>query len=155
MDNPNRKYYTVAEAATHLGTSTGAVRKRLLRGTLDGIKAGGTWRVLLDIDQATPTKDAVALQELDARAAHSPGAGRNRQDKGAPPELLEDLRETITDLRARLDWTQSEISALRADGASANERADILALKYRAAQDRIRELEALTEVHGADIEAVE
>jgi excisionase family DNA binding protein len=134
MSDTDRTTYTVAEAADRLDVSTDAIRKRLSRGTLEGVKVDGAWRVVLDNqpDTRQDTSDAT----VDAAVRHRP-------DSGAPPELVDELRETIVDLRTRMDWFQSEVTRLGTEATEARRRADMLAALNQGAQNRIRELEAL------------
>lgn len=136
---------TVAEAASILGVSVDAVRKRLQRGTLAGGKEGNTWYVLLrqDVDR-TPTGHP--QEELDAfgqpAKATAGGAGhrqdtdrtlrqdtdRTRQD--ASCELLDGdpaLKEAVLaaelgGLKALLAQTQDQLAAARDEAQFLRER---------------------------------
>jgi hypothetical protein len=68
--------YTVAEAAEILGTTTGAVRNRLSRGTLQSVKEGGTVYVLVPADiprdtnrdtADTPGEATALISQMQAR----------------------------------------------------------------------------------------
>ena len=51
----DRMVLSVAEAAAHLGVTPDAVRARLHRGTLFGVKDAGEWRIYLDHPERRPT----------------------------------------------------------------------------------------------------
>jgi hypothetical protein len=61
-----QKRYTVRDAATHLGISESAVRNRLSRGTLTGVKESGVTYVVLE-DVTTDTDD---IPPTDAATDH-------------------------------------------------------------------------------------
>ncbi len=66
---PGAARHTVAEAADTLGITTGAVRNRLSRGTLQKVKEGGTVYVLLETDtrrDATDTPGGMPQSDNDA-----------------------------------------------------------------------------------------
>lgn len=75
-----RERVTIQEAARRLGVSDSAIRKRMQRGTLQHAKDGGRVYVWLDEEPDT---------------VHTP-----------VPAVVEDLRETVRDLRERLDREQ-------------------------------------------------
>jgi hypothetical protein len=91
--------YTVAEAASKLGITTGAVRNRLSRGTLQSVKQGGTVYVLLPTDMP---------RDAERDATDIPG--------GIPhPE-----RESLTsELRDRLRYVEGQLEAERQAHAEA------------------------------------
>jgi hypothetical protein len=91
--------YTVAEAADMLGITTGAVRNRLSRGTLESIKKKGAVYVLLSADMS---RDA--------------GRGTGDTPGGMPhPE-----REALTsELRDRLRYVEGQLEAERQAHAEA------------------------------------
>jgi hypothetical protein len=73
---------TIDQAAVALGISREAVRLRLRRGTLHGLRSGGRWYVQLDhtdqptaTDQATnrdrPTRSTDQREQLELRLAHA------------------------------------------------------------------------------------
>ncbi len=78
------------EAADLLGTTVDGIRSRIKRGTLDSMKVGGQVYVLLDPDQSPPSPDQT----------RPVGASGDQSDRDA---LLSELRETVRDLRERLD----------------------------------------------------
>jgi hypothetical protein len=62
QDNrPNTRQVTVSEAADILGISTGAVRNRLTRGTLEGVREEGRVFVVLPTDIPEDTRREGAL----------------------------------------------------------------------------------------------
>lgn len=148
----NVRFLSVAEAAAALGVSTDAIRKRLSRGTLEGEKVDGQWHVLLPDD--APDTDAPPSETRHATSQDMSGQ--------ASETRIADLQATIEDLRSRLDWAQDEQSSLRAtladvitQAAEDRRRADTLQALNQRAQDRIRELEALTAGDATKNEAVE
>jgi predicted transcriptional regulator len=76
-----QKRYTVRDAATHLGISESAVRNRLSRGTLTGVREGGATYVVLE-DVTTDTDD---IPPTDAATDHR-------------DELIEELRDRVRSL---------------------------------------------------------
>jgi hypothetical protein len=96
---PEMERYTVAEAASKLGITTGAVRNRLSRGTLQSVKQGGTVYVLLPADMP---------RDAERDATDIPG--------GIPhPE-----RESLTsELRDRLRYVEGQLEAERQAHAEA------------------------------------
>jgi hypothetical protein len=96
---PDMERYTVAEAADMLGITTGAVRNRLSRGTLQSIKESGTVYVLLSTDMS---------RDAERGADDIPG--------GMPsPE-----RDTLTsELRDRLRYVEGQLEAERQAHAEA------------------------------------
>lgn len=148
----NVRSLSVAEAAAALGVSTDAVRKRLTRGTIEGEKIDGQWHVILPDD--APNTDASPSDTR--RASDQDTSGQESETR------IADLQATVEDLRARLDWAQGEQSDLRAtladvitQAAEDRRRADTLQAMNQRAQDRIRELEALTVGDAIENEAVE
>ncbi len=85
-DQPTDQRLTVAQAASRLGITEGAVRSRIKRGTLPTTKEGGTVFVLLG---------GGTSQANQAPSADVP-------TDQAPPELVEALRDQIRDLREQL-----------------------------------------------------
>jgi hypothetical protein len=115
MDNGEAVTWTgVAEAATRLGTSPAAIRKRIKRGTLEARRVNdGTYRVLLTsttrhvpapgrpLDTARPGQepapDGVALVERAARAEGECTA----------------LRAQVAELLARADRLEAALALAR------------------------------------------
>lgn len=85
----------VAEAARRLGVTPDAVRARLHRGTLDGEKVDGAWRVRLPAEEPTGTQQDV---RQDATAEND-STDRTRQD--APTGDLAPMAQLIADLARR------------------------------------------------------
>jgi hypothetical protein len=81
----------IADAARRLGISVDAVRKRLDRGTLQGVKVDGRWRVFLP-DEAPARADL-------------------RSEESA--ELVQALRAQVADLQRRLDDAERERAEMR------------------------------------------
>ena len=83
---------TVAEAASILCVSVGAVRKRLRRGTLAGGKDGKEWYVFL---RANETRDMARDAGEDAQTPFSRGVGQGaRRDARHGDETQDAKRET-------------------------------------------------------------
>ncbi len=79
---------TVAEAAEALGTTDGAIRKRIARGTLMS-ERDAEGRVLIVLDAAT-------RREAAGQTAGQPGG--QRQGEEAYRELVEELRDRVRSL---------------------------------------------------------
>lgn len=138
----NDRTVSVSEAAAALGVSTDAIRKRLTRGTIAGEKVDGQWRVILP-DNELDTQPDNGAPPSDTPTGH-----------GAPGDM-QDLRDTIEDLRGRLDRSEALVSTLVTDLRNERERADTLQALRERAQDRIRELEALQPGDAPENEVVE
>lgn len=119
--------YSIAEMAAMLGVSTDAVRARVNRGTLEGEKIAGVWRV-------RPPEE-LSLQDVYQGDRPDPTGHR-------PDVLFEQMREERDYLRTKLDQALDEAAQLRKIAAAERERADVL---QREALGRI---EALTATIG-------
>jgi hypothetical protein len=118
--------FTVAEVAARLGVTPDAVRRRLHRGTLVGMKtAAGEWRVLLP-DTTPPGQgpDPVTGERQDP--------ARTRPD--VPTGEVAALRGHVEDLRADVAYLQNQLDQRSRELASERERSDIL---HREALSRI------------------
>jgi hypothetical protein len=126
--------YSIAEMAVMLGVSTDAVRARINRGTLEGEKIAGVWRV--------KPPDELSLQ--DVHKGNRPDATGHQPDTtGAQSDaLFEQMRDERDYLRTKLDQALEEASELRQIAAAERERADVL---QREALGRI---EAITATIG-------
>lgn len=102
----------VAEAARILGISHDAVRARIRRGTLEAVKEGGTWRVMVPDD--TDTTETGHATTADS----------------SPDALIDQLQGEVAYLR-------SELTAARQQAAAERERADVL---QREALDRLQSM---------------
>lgn len=108
MDDSNRTV-SVSEAAAALGVSTDAIRKRLSRGTIQGEKVSGQWRVTLP-DTATPptghqpdTSDTPSGHQPDTGAlasAFAQLAAENARNAAAAAMWQERARNLETQLMA-------------------------------------------------------
>ena len=111
---------TVAEAASILCVSVGAVRKRLQRGTLAGGKEGNTWYVLLRQDaDRTPTG-----HQQDTNRTRQSATG-HRQDAtvgGDPARSLEVLQVELESARGLLALTEEQLAAAREEANFLRER---------------------------------
>ncbi len=128
---------TVTEAAQRLQVTEDAVRKRLQRGTLKGIKTGGTWDVIEtdELKGATPTGTDKTHDTVSGRPENVPDA--------TDSALVEHLQGEITYLRAELAKRSQELATER-------ERADVL---QREALGRIEALSASVSDHDDDQDA--
>jgi len=97
---------SVRDAARVLGTSPEAVRKRLDRGTLHGVKRGRQWVVYLS--PADLPSDAGQDAGADA-VVHDNTMPRDPPADAAPDALVTALREEITFLRQTLDRQGEEL----------------------------------------------
>ena len=97
-----KQRFTVDEAARILGISTGAVRNRLSRGTLESVKDDGSVYVLLPVDMLRDTDDI--SQDTDDISSDIP------HDSDA---LLLAKDETIRILQEQLDQERSASAELR------------------------------------------
>ena len=123
--------YSVAEMATMLGVSTDAVRARINRGTLEGEKIAGVWRV-------RPPGD-LSLQEVHEAVRPDPTGYRPGATGTRPDAMFEQMRDERDYLRAKLDQALEEAAELRQIAAAERERADVL---QREALGRIEALTA-------------
>jgi excisionase family DNA binding protein len=129
---------TVTEAAQRLQVTEDAVRKRLQRGTLKGVKTGGTWDVIETeaLKDATPTGTARTHDTVSGRPEHVPVA--------TDSALVQHLQGEIVYLREQLATRSLELATER-------ERSDIL---QREALGRIEEaLSASVSVEPDDQDA--
>jgi excisionase family DNA binding protein len=97
-------WISVAEAATLLGISEVAVRKRLGSGALTGTRCGRSWRVLLAGD----------AQETSEPAAPQPAAGDTAhvlaQTSEALTALVRDLQRQSLALAAQVGYLQHQLA---------------------------------------------
>lgn len=112
----------VAEAARILGISHDAVRSRLRRGTLEGVKAGDTWRVIL----------------ADDGQAHD---GQETGGDGLPTAAVDD--RLISQLRDENAYLRDQLAQALRTAERERERADVLQ------REALQRIEALTAVHSA------
>lgn len=112
----------IAEAATRLGITTDAVRRRLHRGTLPGEKGDdGTWKVYLEVEAPTEPSPGARPDANQAATVTSP------DPTGQPPgelialyqSIVSAKDEEITFLRDQLDQRSREL-------ADERERFDVL-----------------------------
>jgi hypothetical protein len=93
----------IAEAATLLGLSQEAVRKRLQRGTLDGEKVAGTWHVLLDRpDTPSGRQDTVRTDRQDSQDAEPVEAAYQVSPAVVEQAIARTGQQYTADLRAML-----------------------------------------------------
>lgn len=115
-------------AAQRLGITPDAVRARLRRGTIEGLRVDGDWQVFL------PRDTTVSEDQHDSDTTET--VGRHDSDTTSKPDRTEELivaqREEIAFLRDQLDHSRRELSTER-------ERFDII---HREALGRIEALTA-------------
>jgi hypothetical protein len=106
---------TVPEAARILGVSTDAVRSRLRRGTLEGVKIAGEWHVSLAAlhdtrqDPAEPQQDAT----VDRQATRQePDRIATVMDVAPLADLIDDLTRRNADLAAAAAMWQTRAAHL-------------------------------------------
>lgn len=110
---------SVSEAARALGISPDAVRKRLSRGTLQGVKGNDVWRITLPrgVDATTDgVQDAGvdAVQDTASSTTDALQAVISKQDS------------EIAFLRARLEASAATIDELIGDLRNERQRVDVL-----------------------------
>jgi len=123
----------LVDAARTLGCSRDALRKRLDRGTLRGVKRRGVWYVYLDAADATLDADwTPSTGRVDAFVdAMRDGADARWTPPDATPDMSaavvaelrhqrDQLEATVVDLRGRLD--QAEAHLIAAEQAQAELR---------------------------------
>jgi hypothetical protein len=139
----DRIVLSVPEAAARLGVTPDAIRARLHRGTLFGVKTDGEWRVHLDPLPAArqePTgTPPVARQDTRQDATGGRQDGDRHTDElpaatvvAVYEQLVESQREEIVFLRDQLDHSRREL-------ADERQRFDVI---HREALGRIEALTA-------------
>lgn len=126
---------TVAQAATALGITEGAVRSRVKRGTLPTVREGGTVFVLLG-GGAGGTSEA----------NQPPNAG----EPTAQPGLVEELRDRVSSLERRLERHGDETERLHRiiaglTQANAEQARTIRAIEAPASQEPAEDAETVEE----------
>ena len=109
----DRPALSVSEAADRLGLTPDAVRARLHRGTLDGEKHAGAWRVWL----STTTTDRQTTVDRQDPTGH-------RQD--APTAEVEALRDHVAHLAADVAYLQDQLAQRSRELATERERSDVI-----------------------------
>jgi hypothetical protein len=155
----DRMVLSVPDAAQRLGVTPDAIRARLHRGTLEGEKQGGEWRVFLPAEPTAPIADTPATDQpellpdsgkksdsdrqdtkQDATGKQSSSTGV-RQDADSPliaaivaakDETISRLADEVVFLRHQLDQRSREL-------ADERERSDVL---HREAFARIEAITA-------------
>src|SRR3954468_20349286 len=84
QQDDDRIALSVPEAAERLGVTPDAIRARLHRGTLDGEKEGGAWRVFLPSSEVRQSEPAGPQQEGPVGQQDA-----DRQESGAVIARLE------------------------------------------------------------------
>ncbi len=140
----SRVTVTVAEAAELLGLSVDAVRSRLHRGTLQGLKDGNTWRVILPEDVPAPgfKSDNLSGTRLPPTAEVTVTDGQRLSGDPVDNALVDHLRGEVEYLRDELSEARRQLETMARQAASERERADIL---QREALGRIAALTATIE----------
>lgn len=124
--------FSVVEVAAILGISKDAVRARLHRGTLEGRKIEGAWRIRL------PDDVPLAILGREDRQGPTPHATAPTPDttpNATPPQsdiMIEHLRHLegeVEYLRERLEEADRQRGSLHRQLEAERERADILQLR--------------------------
>lgn len=129
---------SVSEAAKALGISPDAVRKRISRGTLQGVKVNDVWRITLPRDR-------------DATMDATPDSGMDAVPSGTASSAIDAMQATITRqdeqitfLRTRLEARDATIDELIGDLRNERQRVDMLeAGRLRMLQATSAETEAV------------
>ena len=138
---PTEQAFSIAEAADQLGLTSEAVRMRLKRGTLTGMKVDGHWVVYLPAPTKQPAPIDPTPTEHDSTSDQTSHEHPTKQATERDPtptnpviavyeQLVESQREEIAFLRRELDTRNDEL-----------ERRDVL---LREALGRIPALPAAT-----------
>jgi hypothetical protein len=127
--------YTVTEAADILGVSSGAVRNRLSRGTLQRVREGGTVYVLLPADM-------------------SRDAGRDTTDipGGMPPS---DAGALMSEMRDRIRFLEEEVQRKDAILLNMTEAMKALSAPERESPETVEEASEGSEPHPSTEESQE
>lgn len=142
---PTEQAFTIAEAAERLGLTSEAVRMRLKRGTLAGLKIEGHWVVYLpkptEQNRSTdptatkqPTEQAPKRDQTPTKQDQAkPDANRHTETPAIVGQLIAAKDETIDALRSEVEFLRRELES-RTDEL---ERRDVL---LREALGRIPQL---------------
>ena len=128
---------SISDAAKRLGLSTDAVRSRLHRGTLPGVKVDERWQVFLDaptVERPGTDRDATVSDRVPDGDATAPLIAHMREE-------IRYLRDLVTERDRALEERSRELAAER-------ERSDIL---QQLALSRIPAVSAGTD--QVDVEA--
>jgi len=97
--------FTIAQAATLLGTSRDAIRQRIRRGTLRSEKADGKWYVYLTEE---PENEQASMSDgLDNRPSDHPGTVPSTRPSTQPYEDL--YRQLVDQLRGEVTFLREEL----------------------------------------------
>jgi excisionase family DNA binding protein len=114
---------SVEEAAQFLGTSTGAVRRRIRRGELKA-RQDGRGRYVVEIDPDTPPASRPASRQAPAPASDE--LARMRLQLEHEREMLAEVRRQRDELAVLLDSQRAQIeAAFEAQQRDAEERAEL------------------------------
>jgi hypothetical protein len=95
----------LVDAARTLGCSRDAVRKRLDRGSLRGLKRHGPWYVYLDAADASP--------DATADAAWTPSTGRVDAERTPSDATPDASAAVLVEVRRQRDQLEATVAALR------------------------------------------
>jgi hypothetical protein len=122
----NTERLTLTDAAERLATTPEAVRQRIKRGSLTGVKEAGRWFVVLPVQLDATNQQLDAVPEPSGRQPDTQlDEGEQRLDAGVTePEqatgrpssrdqLVDELREEVVYLRAALEREQVASAELR------------------------------------------
>ena len=144
--DPDRAFLSVGAAARRLDVTPDAIRSRLHRGTLEGEKIAGVWRVFLSRQDATTGQRLDARQDATGPKQESDGL-RQATDRSPVEALLQAKDETISRLDDEVSYLRAQLDQQNRERAAERERFDII---HREALNRI---EALTAGPVADAPA--
>lgn len=129
---PDGELMLLADAAARMNTTPDAVRQRIKRGTLRGVKGNdGRMRVFVPADQLRP--DAVQTRPTTDRLVV--------QLDDRPNDRPPDQTELVAELRRQIERLEAEL--LRQDGLHRAERERLLVMLERATTPRLGIFERL------------
>lgn len=129
MQDGNQDTVSVAEAAAILGVTPDAIRKRLARGTLQGIKHDREWRVLIPDEADTGVSGGVSTQKAASDSALATAlvelAAENARNAAAAAMWQERARNLETQLLALQPGDAPENEAVESPVSVGNETTGI------------------------------
>lgn len=124
--------FSVVEVAAILGISKDAVRARLHRGTLEGEKIEGAWRIRLPDDVPLAI---IGREDRQGPTPHATASTPDTTPNATPPQSdimighLRHLEGEVEYLRERLEAADRERGSLHRQIEAERQRADILQLR--------------------------
>lgn len=133
MSDEASHYIPLVDAATILGLSTEATRKRIQRGTLAGLKIDGAWFVeRSSLPNSLDMRPAVSVGRPDAG---NQTAGRHLDSAG--PDIRTPVETSSVDLTPLVDM----IARLHSENRQLTEAATIWQMRARQADDKLAALD--------------